>query len=511
MYKVLIVDDEALICEGLDAMIQWDALSLERAGIAYDGIEALSLIEQKSPDIILTDVKMPEMNGLELIKNTSAKYPNIHFIVFSGHDEFEYAHKAMQYGVKHYLLKPSSNDELNKILQQVINELDQKNSQSIIHQTLLRNITEHSFGHFLLGGEFGKQEWDHLNRLINRQITIDKGYLILFNIGASIENFHTFALNNIINEIIDTTNIILRTNIHEESVIVVNNFDLYTLKRKLSLIKAKFFDFYSIEATVFISSVQKIKFLPKLYTQLHDYITTHLYFAKGKIIEAKEFKRLLNKEVSYLDYDFTPLNQALVNAHLNDATQELNLFFKQLKNINYTKDQVLFSILELLNELLSHIPATSRVNYLNQFLLENNTYQLETIQSRALIFIQEIIQLYTEKSLLKYSPLINDIIQIIMCEISNPNLSLKWISEKILYMNKDYLSKTFKKETGIPFSTFVMNYRMNKACLMVKESDENRIADIAESTGFGNNPAYFSRAFKKYTGVSPTQYKERTK
>jgi two-component system response regulator YesN len=509
MYKLLIVDDEALICQGLDAMIHWEHLPLTKSGMAHDGIEAMKSIENDLPDIIITDVKMPEMDGLELIKEVSIKYPNIHFIVFSGHDEFEYAHKAMQYGVKHYLLKPSSDNELNSVLTELIDELNQKNNQLLIHKALLENITEHSFGRFLLGDEFGKQEWEYLNRLIKLKIDLDKGYLILFNIGTSIENYHTFALNNIINEVLDVNNIILRTTINEESILVINKTDLFDLKQKISLIKAKFFDFYTIDTTIFLTPVHDIKSLPESYSQLHRYIKTHLYFVKGKIVEANEFTRLLNKEVSYLNYDFSPLSKALKEGHEYDAIQLLDTFFTQLKHNHYTKDQVQLSTLELLNELLSHIPATSRVNYLNQFLNGINSTHLDVIHHQLSLFIQEIIQLYNEKNMLKYSPLINDIIKIIMHEISNPKLSLKWIAENMLYMNRDYLSKTFKKETGISFSTFLMNYRMDKACKMIADADENRITDIAEKIGFGNNPAYFSRAFKKYTGMNPSQYKEK--
>jgi two-component system response regulator YesN len=296
---------------------------------------------------------------------------------------------------------------------------------------------------------------------------------------------HTFALNNIINEVLDVSNIILRTTINEESILVINKTDLFDLKQKISLIKAKFFDFYTIDTTIFLTPVHDIKSLPESYSQLHRYIKTHFYFVKGKIVEANEFTRLLNKEVSYLNYDFNPLSKAL------------------------KEGQVQLSTLELLNELLSHIPATSRVNYLKQFLNGINSTHLDVIHHQLNLFIQEIIQLYNEKNMLKYSPLINDIIKIIMHEISNPKLSLKWIAENMLYMNRDYLSKTFKKETGISFSTFLMNYRMDKACKMIADADENRITDIAENIGFGNNPAYFSRAFKKYTGMNPSQYKEK--
>ena len=106
MFKLIIADDERLIREALSTTINWKDLDIELTGICRNGIEAYDMILDESPDIVLTDIRMPGMSGLDLIRRTSEAGIPVQFILLSGYGEFEYAKTAMQYGVKHYILKP---------------------------------------------------------------------------------------------------------------------------------------------------------------------------------------------------------------------------------------------------------------------------------------------------------------------------------------------------------------------------------------------------------------------
>ena len=110
-----------------------------------------------------------------------------------------------------------------------------------------------------------------------------------------------------------------------------------------------------------------------------------------------------------------------------------------------------------------------------------------------------------------YSSLIRDTIKIIDENIENENLSLRWLAGTILYTNVDYLGKLFKKETGKNFSHYVMEKRMEMAKALILEGKKDRIYEVAEKVGYGSNSQYFSQVFKKYTGVSPLEYKEFTR
>ena len=111
--RVVIADDEQLICTLLIEIIRWDELNLELAGIAHNGRELWQEIIDKHPDIVITDICMPEMDGIELIRQVREKGIPCRFIIVSGYRLFEYAHNALKYNVEDYILKPIDNTELN--------------------------------------------------------------------------------------------------------------------------------------------------------------------------------------------------------------------------------------------------------------------------------------------------------------------------------------------------------------------------------------------------------------
>ena len=119
MLRLLIADDERVIREMIHDLIDWNSLGIEVVGLCKNGIEAYDMVLDEYPDIVLTDIKMPGLSGLELIQKVSELNQNIQFIILSGYGEFEYAKEAMQYGVRHYLLKPCNEYQIIDIMKQV--------------------------------------------------------------------------------------------------------------------------------------------------------------------------------------------------------------------------------------------------------------------------------------------------------------------------------------------------------------------------------------------------------
>ena len=115
-YKVILVDDEAEVIDIMEAKIRWSELGFEVVGSAKNGVKALELVEKLQPDVVLTDIRMPYMDGLELSRKLNQDYPNIYIILCTGFDEFEYAKEAVHLDIKEYLLKPISAAELSESL-----------------------------------------------------------------------------------------------------------------------------------------------------------------------------------------------------------------------------------------------------------------------------------------------------------------------------------------------------------------------------------------------------------
>ena len=126
MYRVVIVDDEPVIRRGLRETIEWDALGLEVAGEAADGAEALKLVRETRPEILITDIRMPEMDGLELIREVKNLDYNVKITILSGYSDYDYLKAAIRLGVDNYLLKPIDNDELVSNLKNAVNEIEKE-------------------------------------------------------------------------------------------------------------------------------------------------------------------------------------------------------------------------------------------------------------------------------------------------------------------------------------------------------------------------------------------------
>ena len=118
-YSVLLVDDEEEVIQVMLKKIDWEGIGFQVMGYAHNGIEALDLAEQEAPDVVLTDIKMPYMDGLELAHNLKIMYPTVRILIFSGFDEFEYAKEAIRLEVEEYVLKPVDADELRRIFTRI--------------------------------------------------------------------------------------------------------------------------------------------------------------------------------------------------------------------------------------------------------------------------------------------------------------------------------------------------------------------------------------------------------
>ena len=126
MIKVVLADDEKKVVLLLQKLIDWEKQGFEIVGIANDGIHALELVREKQPQLLITDIRMPGCDGIELIRQARELQPGIHFVIISGYRQFEYAQNALKYGVEDYLLKPLKKDDLNGILLRVREKLGEE-------------------------------------------------------------------------------------------------------------------------------------------------------------------------------------------------------------------------------------------------------------------------------------------------------------------------------------------------------------------------------------------------
>ena len=143
LYRILLVDDEEEVRRGIIRKMEWESLGFEVAGDAENGEEALEKVEQLQPDVVITDIRMPYMDGLTLTRRIRQKYPSMRVLIFSGFDDFEYAQQAIKLNVTEYILKPVNVEELSEILTRVRENLDeeieQRSNINSLRESYLRN------------------------------------------------------------------------------------------------------------------------------------------------------------------------------------------------------------------------------------------------------------------------------------------------------------------------------------------------------------------------------------
>lgn len=142
MYKVLLVDDEYMIIKGLEKLIDWEALGLELAGTASNSKEAYEFSKNNHIDIVVTDVNMPFMDGIEFVKKTQSENLNFYVILLSGYQEFEYVKEGIQLGVENFLLKPIDKNMLNQTLENTVQKLEQEKVRLESYKLLFSNTLQ---------------------------------------------------------------------------------------------------------------------------------------------------------------------------------------------------------------------------------------------------------------------------------------------------------------------------------------------------------------------------------
>ena len=160
MVKMMVVEDEKILRDGICRVGNWDVLEVEICAVAGNGKEALQMIEENRPDIILTDVVMPVMDGIEFARQVYERYPEIRILFLSGHEEFEYVKKAMEYKACNYLLKPAKIEKIEEVVSEIKDEIVKSREKAMEEERLRRKLEqsmpilrEHYMNQLLMGTE----------------------------------------------------------------------------------------------------------------------------------------------------------------------------------------------------------------------------------------------------------------------------------------------------------------------------------------------------------------------
>lgn len=509
MYKLLLADDERIIREGIVTLIDWNSLFIN-VSQAKDGYEAYEIIKNERPDIVITDIKMPGLNGLELIEKVKVEYPDTIFVILSGYGEFEFASLAMQFGVKYYLLKPCDENDIIDVIEKIINEFnDRKQKEKFINDMkdkwnkILPHIREQFLRDCIMHRFSIYQQQEYLNIL---DISIENIQLILFSIDMEFKFDHVFAVKNLAEDILGSSNIIFSTIMGSHVLVLIEPLDFNSLIMHLKDIKKTFYRYYQIDVTIAVSDESKFEQLPFLYNQTREYLKYRFYLGSGSIITNRDIKVDFDNSKHIFIFDYERIMFAIKTGNIEELSNMFNIFFDELRRQKYEIITAKTYCMELYMIIIRQACETKLDEYMQCIVVLQEIDTIDSISVFIFTIAREITIYYYEKNTKNNSAIIKAVIEHIERNIGNEQLSLSWLSREILYMNEDYVGKLFKKEMNEKFSHYLNRIRMEKAKRLIEGMPDDTIIDIAEKVGYGNNPQYFGQVFKKYTGYTPSEY-----
>jgi len=532
MYRIVIVDDDSIILKGLTRNIPWEQHGFELVGSARDGEEALSIIPDKRPHLIVTDIRMPFLDGFGLTEAVKEKYPEIKIIMLTSFDEFELAKKALQLKVFDYMLKPVDNQTLLETAKRAIMELEYENEmkrkviegmpllrQRFFEQLIKGNLSEDEI---CSGSEFLKMHLPEAKYVVLLLKADDYSYPDYQNRFG--QEMLKYCILNAAEEIVrnEYDGIVFDSQDDEVVIVYYEDGESDLIEQKMihiaENIRQKIEEFLKTTVTVGIGFI---------YDNRRD-ISLSYRDAKSAI----EFRHMIgtNRVLTIGDTGLPPSSSTQIK--LNGLEKEL------VMNVKLGLEKEASSILDEIEHILLKIKFVSlsqlRLLGVEITLLLFKEFEEWTSRQEKHKETEEVVDFYTFYSRLERYQTNQEVFAAIrqltkqLSDIANHQRERQMKSNihiAIDYMDKNYmeeglslldvagfvhisptyLSILFKKEKNITFSDYLLQLRMKAAVELLRMSDL-KTYEVAEKVGY-SNPQYFSQCFKKYTGFSPTDYK----
>ncbi|KRE64542.1 response regulator [Paenibacillus sp. Soil750] len=528
MKKILLVDDEILIREIIRDCIDWEKEGFIYCGDASDGEVALPIIERVQPDILITDILMPFMNGLELSSIMSKQFPDMKIIIISGHAEFEYARTAMQIGVEEYCLKPISPTELVKVLHKVSQEIDKEryiqtqlqllkdkeNERSVISQEKLLND--------LCSGFMTTSEVMHHSASI--QLNIIAHYYVVTVLD--LRETEAYKHNDLIamyehERLLLDKCVRLKVNLEHlmfqrsrsESVWIIKSDTLENLKLELQVFqdlqKEISEEAHSLPISIGIGSVQD------RLQNVHLSFLDAMEDAHWRRLSRQNRNVLSEMKTETLDPTLFLDRGAFMDFLKIGSHTKLETFVAEyaaaLVDINWHSSSIGFYIL---NDVTIEAFRSNKDMYRHLAEPEKSLHQFQQMignirswEETCAYLVNLIEQFWNWRSRIydKYSDMISKVKDYMQLNFERDNFSLQDAAEYV-NLSPNYLSRVFSQETGQTFIEFLTQVRIRKAMDLLK-STSAKSYEIAFLVGY-NDPHYFSNLFKRLTGMTPKEFRK---
>lgn len=534
--KVFLVEDEAIIRSGVKKSINWEQEGYEFVGEASDGELAYPMILKEKPDILITDIRMPFMDGLELSRLVKKELPDIKILILSGYDEFEYAKKAIKIGVTEYLLKPISAAKLTEVLNAVAETIRQENEEKNLLETYFAEMRENTerdkmrLFEKLLMGDLSMGEILEAGERFGMNLGASCYKIVLFKILANLEN-HVYA-----EQMVDACSSVEQAASMMEGVYVFQRgvegwAFLLTAQDEKSMeesakilyqnLKQAMKNYTQLEYFGGIgSTVPRIRSLKQSFREADRAFAARFVEEANQIISQKEFEKSQMEEglkmqgVVQIGKSREMLQKFLSNGTREEVKAFSDAYISRIEEENIRSTMVRqYVVIDVCIVILSFCERISSANRLQEEAEElqkmmQKIHSLSEIKKYVVRLLNEAIELRDAESGRRYSDLIAAAKKEIENHYMTEEISLNTVAISV-GMSPSYFSSIFSKEAGKTFVEYLTEVRIEKAkeflmCSSMKTSE------IGYEVGY-KDPHYFSYIFKKVQGCSPKEYRARGK
>lgn len=487
MEKLLIVDDEEIELDGMAELIDWPRYGYELVGTAVNGKRGLALLREKRPDIVITDIKMPVMDGLAMIRAAQEQQADAVFVVLSGYGDYEYTSQAMQLGIRHYILKPCDEGKMLPVLEQARRELRERRSKAQQSSEMERAVQkmapmarEKALRDLLLG----RESLSHLPGIAaglggdGRRLVV-----LLLHTQGGIDHLEQYALANMTADLLPEGGLLGDTSVAQDVCLLVDANLYDQLPAAVERLCAEFARFRSGTLTVTGSARGTAGQLAELYEQAQRLQAA----APGNaLLLLEQLNAEQHKAAHVMDYD--ALRTAGSFGALCFACCR-TLLSMQLQEISPAVQRTV--CMRTVRHICGTAPTTEAASHgaLLAYLADN-IWQHRTGGEP----IGKATR--TEQTILRE----------FYAHLPEKDFTMQRFAREILFMNPDYLSRKLQQLTGEKFATRLTADRIELARHLLSVAPDVKMSKLAETVGFSADEQYFSRAFRKLTGTTPKQY-----
>lgn len=504
MYKVFIVDDEPFIIEGLYDIVDWAGMGLEIVGRAENGQEALEALSSLRADILITDISMPLMNGLDLIRAVRRFQPALKVIILSGYDEFGYLKEGMTLGIENYLLKPINLKEFKATLSSAVEKLNMSKAEDELNAHSI-SISRGNILYRWLKGQIGENEFRERSELLG--IQLDRPLLLAALLrpqpGTGGELFQAAAA-----AVGGEESVILFQDI-EGDIVLLHGLREYQLgKEEAERCHERLLEQLSAFRPLRLSLGAVVETEGEAglsYAQAKQAQEYFMLFPEREVIRYEEIENRSEEDGREVTLNWEQLQKLILAKDKEALLHFIDEQFEQLRHQEGVTPEMLrdFS----LEWMIRFKMQLQEIRHCE----ETELYQEGFRRLRGTASIHEWIQILKEAASLTVDLLIRDVKSPVVQQVLNfihesyaEELSLKTLGAQFK-IHPVYLGQLFSKDVGDTFTEYINRYRIEKAKELLRTTP-SKVHEIARQVGYWET-GYFYKQFKKYMGISPTEYK----